>query len=265
MVDERLNDLEKNALGQYCGMLGWPSVISRPDLASETNILKTSMADPRVSDLIAAEKLWRRLKSTGDSRLLYTDVRGSDETCLIMFSDASNHNFRDEDSDKTQSQAGWLLVEAEFNENNTMPENPKANIIGWRSFKIKRTCRSSFAEETIGAVEAADALTFTAFTYEEMSGRKIKRFLAVDSMNFKTHTTQFQNNLAERRLKIDLYSLKENMNQGEIALLWVDGQENPADGLTKASSTALKSLVSLMKNCAVPVQTMLAWVGVSAS
>ena len=55
------------------------------------------------------------------------------------------------------------------------------------------------------------------------------------------------------------------MNQGEIALLWVDGQENPADGLTKASSTALKSLVSLMKNCAVPVQTMLAWVGVSLS
>ena len=168
MVDDKSNDLEKNALRQYCGMLEWPSVISRPDLASGTNILQTSMADPRVSDLIAAEKLWRRLKSTGDSRLLYTDVRGSDDTRLIMFSNAPNHNLRDEDGDKTQSQAGWLLVEAELNENNTMPENPKANIIGWRSFKIKRTCRSSFAAETIAAVEAADALIFTAFTYEEM-------------------------------------------------------------------------------------------------
>ena len=265
LSDEKLNEMEKNALRQYCGMLGWPSVISRPDLASETNIIQTSMADPRISDLVAAEKLWRRLKSTGDSRLLYTDVRGTDETCLIMFSDASNHNLRDEDGDKTQSQAGWLLVEAELNENNTMPENPKANIIGWRSFKIKRTCRSSFAAETIAAVEAADALIFTAFTYEEMSGRRIKRFLAVDSMNLKTHTTQFQNTLAERRLKIDLYSLKENMSRGEITLLWVDGQENPADGLTKASSTALKSLLSLMRNCVVPVQTMSAWIGVSLS
>ena len=146
-----------------------------------------------------------------------------------------------------------------------MPENPKANIIGWRSFKNKRTCRSSFSEETIAAVEAADALIFTAFTYEEMLGRKIRRFLAVDSMNLKTHTTQFQNNLAERRLKIDLYSLKENMNRGEITLLWVDGQENPADGLTEASSVALKSLLSLMKNNVIPVQTMLAWIGVQAS
>ena len=197
--------------------------------------------------------------------MLYTDVRGTDGTCLIMFSDASNHNLRDDNGDKTQSQAGWLLVEAELNENNCMPENPKANIIGWRSFKIKRTCRSSFAAETIAAVEAADALIFTAFSYEEMLGRKIKRFLAVDSMNLKTHTTQFQNTLAERRLKIDLYSLKENMSRGGITLLWVDGEENPADGLTKASSKALKSLLSLMKNCVVPVQTMLVWIGVSLS
>ena len=59
LEDEKLNEIKKNALRQYCGMLGWPSVISRPDLASETNILQTSMSDPRISDLVAAEKLWR--------------------------------------------------------------------------------------------------------------------------------------------------------------------------------------------------------------
>ena len=112
MPGEKLNEQEKNVLRQYCGMLGWPSDISRPDLASETNTVQTSMSDPRISDLVAAEKLWRRLKSTGDSRLLYTDVRGSEGTCLIMFSDASNHNLRDEEGEKTQPQAGWLLVEA---------------------------------------------------------------------------------------------------------------------------------------------------------
>ena len=60
-----------------------------------------------------------------------------------------------------------------------------------------------------------------------------------------------------------LYSLKENMTQGEIELLWVDGQENPADGLTKASSSALKTLIELMKTGQLPVQTMLAWIGVN--
>ena len=81
-------------------------------------------------------------------------------------------------------------------------------------------------------------------------------------MNLKDHTTQFNNNLAERRLKVDSYSLKENMAQGEIKMLWVDGQQNPADGLTKASSTALKPLLTLMDKGRVPVETMLAWIGI---
>ena len=91
-VEESLSNVEINALRQYCGMLGWPSVISRPDLASETNMLQTSMSNPKISDLKTAKKLFRRLKATGDSRLEYIDARGSGGTCLMMFSDARNHN-----------------------------------------------------------------------------------------------------------------------------------------------------------------------------
>lgn len=190
-------------------------------------MLQTATPGPRVSELItAAGKLIRRLKSRGNTKFTYGDVRCSAGTCLVMFSDTSSHNLKDEDGEKTQSQTGWLLVGAELDDNNKTPENPKGNTIGWRSLKIKRTRRSSFAAETIAAVEAADALIFTAFTYEDVFGFKLKRFLAVASMNLKTHTTEFQNNLAERRLKIDLYSLKENMAQGEITFLCVDGQES---------------------------------------
>jgi len=139
-----------------------------------------------------------------------------------------------------------------------MPMHPKANILGWRSYKIRRTCRSSFAAETIAAVEAADALIFVGFLHEELTGKHIQKFLVVDSMNLKDHTCQFNNNLAERRLKIDMYSLKENVTQGEFKILWIDGQENIADAMTKASATALKPLLELMKTNRIPVENMLA-------
>ena len=60
-ADRLLDEIEINALRQYVGMLGWPAIISRPDLASGTNMLQTSMAGPRVSDLKSARKLFVRV------------------------------------------------------------------------------------------------------------------------------------------------------------------------------------------------------------
>ena len=55
-----------------------------------------------------------------------------------------------------------------------------------------------------------------------------------------------------------MYSLKENVTQGEFQILWIDGQKNIADAMTKASSTALKPLLELMKTNGIPVENMLA-------
>ena len=38
-------------------------------------MLQTSMSNPKISDLKTAQKLFRRLKETGDPRLEYIDVR----------------------------------------------------------------------------------------------------------------------------------------------------------------------------------------------
>ena len=212
-ADRLLNESEIGALRQFVGMLGWPAIISRPDLASGTNMLQTAMSGPRVSDLKAARKLFVRLQKTGNTNIKYRNGEGTDGTCLLMFSDASNHNLKDENGDKTQSQAGWILVETEINADNVIPEHPKGNILAWRSYKIKRKCRSNFAAETITAVEAADALIFAAYLYEEVLNKSFSRYLCVDSMNLKDHTTQFNNNLAERRSKVDLRSNLDERKQ----------------------------------------------------
>lgn len=83
-------------------------------------------------------------------------------------------------------------------------------------------------------------------------------------MNLKAHTTQFNSNLAERRFKIDRHILKQNINQCEIRILWVDGTENTADGLKKAFVKALKLLDFFMKCGNIPVKTVFAWIGIDA-
>ena len=57
------------------------------------------------------------------------------------------------------------------------------------------------------------------------------------------HLATLNDKVTERRFKVDLYSLKENVKRGDITFLWVDGQQNPADGLTKSSPTALRPLI----------------------
>lgn len=61
----------------------------------------------------------------GHSELACGNVEVATETCLLMFSDASNHNSKDEDGNKTQSQAGWILVGAEINVGDEIPDHPK--------------------------------------------------------------------------------------------------------------------------------------------
>ena len=262
-----LTEDEKSFLRQITGVLGWPAVITRPDIAAETSMLQTAMAHPKMADIHSGNKLIRRLKATGHKRLNYINVSGTARTALIMFTDAANHNLRDPEGEQTQSQAGWILLEVEIGTNQDghliMVDNPKANILAWSSKKIKRTARSSFTAETLAAVDAADALVYAAYMYEEFLGHRIHRFLATDSMNLKDHVQQMNSKVTERRLKVDLYSLKENIQNDELILLWIDGEQNVADGLTKCSTKALKALDHLIDHNRIPATHMSAMTALS--
>ena len=162
-------------------------------------------------------------------------------------------------------------MEVPLDAEGTILENSPANILAWSSKKIKRTARSSFAAETIASVDAADALIFASFLYDEMtepSGEMLeldkpnrrtgKTFLATDSMNLKDHCSALNDKVAERRLKVDLYSLRENVQRGNMQLPWVDGTQNIADAMTKDTPQALKALKHLMVTGRLPVTHMAA-------
>ena len=248
-----LDDVERSQLRQVIGVCGWPAVISRPDLAVETSLLQSSMKKPTVSDLKLGNKLIKRMKANSDLKLRYIDVAQGGSTALLMFSDAALQNVKDENADSTQSQAGWICVEVGTKPDGSFSETPQFNVIAWSSRKIRRTARSSFAAETLAAVDAADNLVHLNFLRTELSGRTGAAHLLTDSMNLKDHVAKKANSTTEKRLKTDLYSLKESVATGELTLLWVDGDQNIADGFTKSAPAAQKVLELALRSGRLPI------------
>ena len=73
-----------------------------------------------------------------------------------------------------------------------------------------------------------------SYIRRELTGQNIDVYLATDSLNLRDHIRCYANNVSEKRLKIDLVSLKHSFVRGDIKrLLWLGGTENPSDSLTK--------------------------------
>ena len=113
---------------------------------------------------------------------------------------------------------------------------PRFNVVAWRSRKIQRVCRSSFAAECLEACSAADTAFVARRLWSELTGVMPMCYLVTDSLNLRDHIRCIANNATEKRLKVDLFALKEAFQREELnGLLWIDGTENPADSLTKNS------------------------------
>ena len=77
-------------------------------------------------------------------------------------------------------------------------------------------------------------------------------------MNLKDHLQKKSNNTTERRLKVDRFSIKENLDRNEFKLLWVDGEQNIDDGFTKCAPQAQAVLEKALRSGRLPVKTAFA-------
>ncbi|XP_057290806.1 uncharacterized protein LOC130613486 [Hydractinia symbiolongicarpus] len=124
---------------------------------------------------------------------------------LILYADASFGNLHD-----GSSQSG-IFVFLKGVENTMTP-------ITWQSKKIKRVVRSTLAAETLALVNGIDA--YNKSLYEAAYSTKA---------------------LEDKRLRVDMASLRQSTNQKEVILKWIPTKHQLADVLTKqgANSTLL--------------------------
>ena len=221
-----------------------------------------------VDSLIQLNKLLKEAKASEDWSLKFKRFP-LEQARIIVFSDASFANAGD-----LHSQAGYMVYVA--GEGAVSPQGDLANLVDWRSHKIKRQCRSTLAAETMSLDEAVDAGLYVREMLAEVmiqdyvpsqSGRLPADFLplsaATDCRSLydllvkdgPMATTQ------EKRLAIDLGGLRETAAEFDEQLerlteiyRWVDTASQHADHLTKPKPSHL--LRSILDHGRVALQAI---------
>lgn len=169
---------------------------------------------------------------------------------LFVFVDGSFANNKD-----LSSQIGYEIVLA----NESYDENTftiKGNLIHWSSTKSKRVTRSVLASEIYGMVGGVD-IAMAIHTTINMVMLQLDLplppvIVCTDSYSLyeclvKLGTTK------EKRLMIDIMALRQSYERRELTeVRWINGQDNPADAMTKA--TPNKMLEKLLDNNEITVR-----------
>lgn len=107
------------------------------------------------------------------------------------------------------------------------------SILHFISFKSRRVCRSVLAAELLAMIEGFDIGFTLCETYEAVMGTSIPLSIYTDSRSLY-HLTVSLTRTKEKRMQIDLQVLRQAYERREITnVVWITGESNPADGLTK--------------------------------
>ncbi|CAK9108784.1 Retrovirus-related Pol polyprotein from transposon RE2 (Retro element 2) (AtRE2) [Includes: Protease RE2, partial [Durusdinium trenchii] len=245
MKDSALNAQETTELKSGGGCLHWLVGQTRPDLAAGTSL--NMGGNPTIQNLLAINNLLKEALKSKDWALQFRPLDLT-KARIIGFSDASWAN-----TDDLKSQAGYLVFI-------TGPEvftlaGDVANLVEWRSHRIRRKCRSTLAAETMGLDAATDAVLFTRELLAEMliesyqptqSGRLAPEiFPAATATDCRSLYDLLVKDgplgsTQEKRLTLDIGALREAAEELEPSgenvkdvYKWVSTHVQRADHLTK--------------------------------
>jgi len=128
--------------------------------------------------------------------------------------------------------------------------NGHVNVVHYASIKSKRVCKSVLAAELFAFVDGYDAGFAVRDSVNRMYGRDdIPLSVYTDSHTLYGLCISLSQT-TERRLQIDLALIREAYERREIThIMWIAGNINPADDLTKVDKRcgALEKLLATNK------------------
>lgn len=231
---EPLTKDETKQLRSLIGQISWVANQTRPDVAFEALELSVSIKDPKVDDLIRANKVIKYLKCE-PCEVKFPQLGNTADLKLGVFCDASYANLHD----GVSSAGGYIIF--------LMGKNDKCCPLAWKSNKIRRVVRSTLAAETLSLVESLDAafylghlLSEILFNNQKQNKIPIVVFIDNKSLYENIHSTK---TVSEKRLRIDIAGIKEMVQKKEIdSVKWVDTTSQISDSLTKRGAACNKLL-----------------------
>ena len=229
-----LDKTNSDNLRSLIGQLNWLGSQTRPDCSFDVLELSISMKQPIKENIVRANKTVKRLKYE-DCDILFPDLGNLNQLKLVVFSDASHANLPD-----GYSSAGGFIVFL-------VGSNKRCCPLAWEAKKMKRVVKSTLAAETLALVEALDMAFYLGSVLSEIISVKIPIECYVDNKSL-WENTQSTKNVTEKRLRIDLASIKEMLQNGEIsAIHWVESSNQLSDCFTKRGVSCEK-LLNIIKS-----------------
>ena len=225
--EEELNKKEKRLLRGIVGQLNWIAFQTRPDVAFDACNTAVSLKDATIKDIKSANKSIKKAKSS-DINIQFNNVGNLEHAKIVCYTDASFRNLKGE-----SSQGGHIIF---------IKSNKNFSPVTWQSKKIKRVVKSTLAAEALALDDAADCCFYLKTILQEIFDQKINFpiILKTDSRNLydAVHSTK---TLEDRRLKIDICSLRQKLANKEIHTIeWIPKDFQLADCLTKIEAPTSK-------------------------
>lgn len=252
MPDDQILPGEVSKMRGLIGALQWPAGQGCPYLSASVSLLAGDVTKGTIKSIQELNKTLRFAKQSSDVSLKMTKVlKGIEDMCFVCFSDAA-YGARSDGA----SQGGFIIVMT----SRSVLEGKAVdyNIVGWRSFKLTRVCRSSLSAEAQGCSTALDELmmmkTMTSLVFnpdlDPRDASTAAEFgasaIVIDAKGlFDALKKDCIGSGADKRAAIDILCIKEELQRLQCNLRWVSSERMLADGLTKLH--ARQSFVEMLR------------------
>ncbi|KAF1937548.1 hypothetical protein EJ02DRAFT_426510 [Clathrospora elynae] len=233
LVDIKASDCAQQYTEQ-CARGAYIASTCQPEATFDLSIAAQAQ-QPSNEDITTLNKRLRWQMENLNRGLCYVPVNLVDNAKLMVFVDGSFANNKD-----LSSQLGFILMLVnEFADNTDNTFTIRGNVIHYSSTKCKRVTRSVLASKIYGMINGFDIGIAIATTLRMITDRlglaTVPLVICTDSYSLyeclvKLGTTK------EKCLMIDIMALRQSYERCKITeIRWINGEDNPADALTKAS------------------------------
>ena len=232
--DRDLTEKEKKAVRGKIGALLWISLMTRPDVSFDVNMLSSEVSKGTVKTVKEVNRVIRKAKQSRN-KLRFTKLGDVSELMVKVYADAS---FSNQDQAIRSTSGRVVLLGSK--------EGKNVNIASWKTKKISRVCRSVKGAETRALEEALDEAIHTGRIIREIYEGKIDlknpNQIPVEVLTDSKSLWESVHNsrqCEERLLRNSIAGIKEMMELGMVQSVdWVPTDKQLADTLTKKGKKA---------------------------
>ena len=221
--DHELSPEEETDFRAVVGQLNWIAQGTRPDKVFDIITLSTKFKNATLDDLKSGKKMLIKMKER-ECKIVFPSLQMTD-IHMEVYTDAAHANL----PDGISSAYAYIIFLVDSSRN--------ACPLSWKANKIRRVVKSTLAAETLALMEGIDEAIYLKKILSEMCPKMqipidgyVDNKSLVDALK-STHLVE------ERRLRIDIGILKQNLERDIRQVIWIPGDRQLANCMTKKGAS----------------------------